>query len=94
MRTVVRTVSKAEIQAAPSNLVLNAFTTQPVCFGDLGSVLLSPTGGVGLHAWIGSGKRSWPGSYQYTVTDANVVLRLQQPVINPARIRSCSLPRP
>ena len=76
---------EVEIQAAPSNLVLNAFTTQPACFGDLGSVLLSPTGGVGPYTLgLDPVNDLGPGSYQYTVTDANGCAAVATAVINPA----------
>ncbi|MCX6292506.1 MAG: T9SS type A sorting domain-containing protein, partial [Bacteroidetes bacterium] len=62
----------ASVSAAPSLLTLSATPSQPKCFGETGSVVLSASGGTGLYTYSGdntSGLGS--GTYSYTVQDAN-----------------------
>lgn len=64
--------TSAVIDAAPAQLVLTATPTQPKCFGELGSVALSATGGTGPYTYGGAATVNLTaGTYNYTVTDAN-----------------------
>ena len=74
------------INAAPSAISFTATATQPKCFGEKGSVVLStPTGGTGaitFDATPTSGLNA--GSYTYTATDANGCTAKQTIQINAA----------
>jgi hypothetical protein len=71
----------ANINAAPSQLGLTASTTQPLCFGQTGSVTLTPSGGTGTKQYSKDGGSTFQssatfnnlssGSYTFVVKDAN-----------------------
>ena len=64
--------ASATINAAPSLVTLTATPTQPLCFGQTGSVLLSGGGGTGVLTYGGDATSGLAaGTYNYTVTDAN-----------------------
>ncbi|MFV8324168.1 MBG domain-containing protein, partial [Flavobacterium sp. LS2R12] len=61
------------INAAPAEIAFTATPTQPKCFGEKGSVVLStPTGGTGTITFNSTAKTDLAaGNYTYTATDAN-----------------------
>jgi hypothetical protein len=64
--------TSATINAAPNAVVLTATVTQPTCFNANGSVVLSATGGTGAYTYGGDATSNLaPGTYNYTVHDAN-----------------------
>ncbi|MFA9192763.1 hypothetical protein AAGV28_15425, partial [Flavobacterium sp. FZUC8N2.13] len=61
------------INAAPDAIAFSATPTQPKCFGEKGSVVLStPTGGTGNITFNNTATTDLAaGEYTYTATDAN-----------------------
>ncbi|MCX6274501.1 MAG: MBG domain-containing protein [Bacteroidetes bacterium] len=60
------------INAAPAVLVLNTVVTQPQCFGQLGSVVRSASGGTAPYTYNNTATSNLAaGNYTYTVNDAN-----------------------
>jgi hypothetical protein len=74
------------INAAPAAISFTATPTQPKCFGETGSVVLStPTGGTGAINFDGTATSGLAeGDYTYTATDANGCIKKQTVHINAA----------
>ena len=73
------------INTAPSTVVLNAFTTQPNCFGESGSVTLTPSGGTAPYTTGGDAVTNLSeGTYNYTVSDINGCTATAVAIINEA----------
>ena len=77
--------ASAAINAAPEAPVLNAVPTDITCTVSTGSVILSATGGTGPYTYSGDLTTNLaPGTYHYTVTDANGCTATASAAINAA----------
>ena len=66
------TAATSIIVNEPTELIISAIVTQPHCFGDLGSVVLSASGATPAYTYSsGAITNLAAGIYTYTVTDAN-----------------------
>jgi hypothetical protein len=78
-------ISSATINAAPSQLVFSITETQISCFGGLGSITRSTSGGTSPYTFSGSVTTGLTaGTYSYTVTDARGCTATDMAIINPA----------
>jgi large repetitive protein len=82
------------LNAAPSLLVMTATATQPKCFGEKGSVVLSAKGGTGAYTYSGDATSMLAAgiTYNYKVTDANgCIATASVAITQPSKALSLSL---
>jgi GEVED domain len=72
------------IAAAPSMVTITAASTQPLCNGQTGSVVLTTGGGTGTIATTGTTTGLMAGTYTFTATDANGCSKTATATINAA----------
>ncbi len=78
-------IAQATINPEPSVVALTATTIQISCFGGTGSVVLTPSGGMGTLTITGDPFTNLlAGTYNYTVTDANGCTATASATINTA----------
>ncbi|MES2285164.1 MAG: PKD domain-containing protein [Bacteroidota bacterium] len=78
-------VSSSVAVAEPPELIITATASQITCFGGTGSVVLVTSGGTGALVITGDATTNLAaGTYNYTVTDANLCSKTIQTIIDPA----------
>ena len=78
-------VTSTVVVAEPPELTFTSSTSQITCFGGTGSIGLVASGGTGTLVITGDDTTNLAaGTYNYTVTDANLCSKTTQAIINPA----------